>query len=65
MAIKHTKIDGVVVGYLGAMARSVNVLQKGAAQADILRWSKTQANLIGVNVQAIDGTSGGYNFIYD
>jgi two-component system sensor histidine kinase/response regulator len=36
------------------MARSVNVLQKGAARADILRWSKTQANLIGTNVQAIE-----------
>ena len=36
------------------MARSVSVLQKGATQADILRWSKTQANLISANVQAIE-----------
>ena len=48
--VPHTEFENE----LGAMARSVNVLQKGAAQADILRWSKTQANLIGVNVQAIE-----------
>ncbi len=48
--VPHTEFQNE----LGAMARSVNVLQKGASRADILRWSKTQANLISANVQSIE-----------
>ncbi len=48
--VPHKEFDNEI----GAMARSVHVLQKGATQADVLRWSKTQANLISANVQAIE-----------
>ena len=48
--VPHTEFDNEI----GAMARSVSVLQQGANQADALRWSKTQANLIGAKVQAIE-----------
>ena len=48
--VPHTEFDNEI----GAMARSVSVLQQGANQADVLRWSKTQANLIGARVQAIE-----------
>ena len=49
--VPHTEFDNEI----GAMARSVSVLQQEASQAEVLRWSKTQANLIGANVQAIEG----------
>ena len=48
--VPHTEFDNEI----GAMARSVSVLQQGANRADMLRWSKTQANLIGAKVQAIE-----------
>ncbi len=48
--VPHIEFDNEI----GAMARSVSVLQQGANRADMLRWSKTQANLIGAKVQAIE-----------
>ena len=48
--VPHTEFDNEI----GAMARSVGVLQEGANRADVLRWSKTHANLIGAKVQAIE-----------
>ena len=48
--VPHTDFQNEI----GAMARSVSVLQQGANRADVLRWSKTQANLIGAKVQAIE-----------
>ncbi len=39
---------------VGAMARSVTVLQTAVAEADVLRWINTQVNLIGASVQAIE-----------
>ena len=48
--VPHTEFENEV----GALARSVSVLQQGAAHADVLSWSKTQANLISANVQAIE-----------
>jgi len=48
--VPHTEFNNEI----GAMARSVSVLQQGARQADTLHWSKTHANQIGACVQTIE-----------
>ncbi|MFZ4479656.1 MAG: response regulator [Rhodoferax sp.] len=53
VAVPHTEFKNEI----GAMARSVSVLQQGARHADLQRWSKTQANIIGTHVQAIEKLS--------